>query len=164
MSDSVRWALPFLAAGQAQKEVTHNQAIAGVDRLLHLAVCSRSAPAPPATSLPGDTYIVGTNPAGVWPGSPAMLATFDGSGWITTEPQIGCLAWVIDEMQFIVFTSVGWSAGGWPAQGLRIGERTVLGAAPVAIAAPDGGTVVDTQCRLAFSGLIAALVAQGVIS
>ena len=163
MSESLRWSLPFLAAGQAQKEVTHNEAIAAVDRVLHLAVASRRAPEPPATALPGDTYIIGADPVGVWASRPAMVATFDGMGWVITVPRVGCLAWVMDEMQFVVFTASGWSAGGWPAQGLRIGERTVLGAAPVAVAMPEGGTTVDSECRLALSALIAALGAQGVI-
>lgn len=164
MSQSERWALPFLASGQAQKEVTHNEAIAAIDRVLHLAVTSRSLSGPPAPALVGDTYIVGADATGAWTGNSAMIATFDGVGWVITAPRIGCLTWIIDEVQFAVFTGAGWTVGGWPTQGLLIGARNVLGAAPAAIAAPAGGATVDSECRVALSALIVALSAQGVIS
>lgn len=163
MSESLRWALPFLATGQAQKEVTHNEAIAAIDRVLHLAVISRDALEPPPTASPGDTYIIGADPIGVWAGNPAKVASFDGLGWTITAARIGCVAWVIEEGQFAAFTGSGWSQGGWPTQGLQIDGRTVLGAPPVLVAAPDGGAVVDSECRLALSTLLGALSAQGVI-
>lgn len=40
--------LPFLAAAQAQKHVTHNEALALVDLVVQLAVVSDSVNAPPA--------------------------------------------------------------------------------------------------------------------
>jgi hypothetical protein len=163
MGESVHWALPLLAAGQAQKEITHNEAILAIDRLLHISVRSRSAAEPPAAAVAGDRHIVGPDPAGDWAGNAAMLADFDGGGWTMTAPQTGCLAWVADEAQFAVFTGSVWSTGGWPARGLLIGDRTVLGATPAMVAAPQGGTTVDSECRLALSVLLVALASQGVI-
>jgi hypothetical protein len=70
----------LLASGQAQKEITHNEAIAAIDRLLHLAVASRSISALPSDYAMGDIYIIGAAPSGAWEASAGQLACFEGSG------------------------------------------------------------------------------------
>lgn len=163
MDETTRWALPLLASGQAQKEVTHNEAVAAIDRLLHLAVVSRSVSTPPGTATPGDSYIIAAAPTGAWSGAAGQLASFDGAGWTVTSPKSGCLAWVADEQQFAVFSSAGWLVGGWPTQGLLIDGRTVLAAAPATVTAPAGGANVDSECRAALAELLVALRNQSVI-
>ena len=163
MDETNRWALPLLASGQAQKEITHNEAIAAIDRLLHLAVVSRSASTPPETAVSGDCYIVGATPTGVWSGAAGQLASFDGAGWTLSSPKSGCLAWVTDEQQFAVYSSAGWLVGGWPTQGLLIGGRTVLAAPPATVAMPVGGANIDSECRGALAELLVALRNQSVI-
>jgi Protein of unknown function (DUF2793) len=163
MDATTRWALPLLASGQAQKEITHNEAIVAVDRLLHLAVVSRSVSTPPADASAGDIYIVGAAPNGVWEGAAGQLASFEGAGWAIWPPRPGCLAWVADEQQFAVHTVGDWIVGGWPAQGLVIDGRLVLAAAPVSIANPVGGASIDAECRVALTELLVALRSQNVI-
>jgi hypothetical protein len=163
MDETIRWALPLLASGQAQKEITHNEAIGAIDRLLHLAVLSRSMSAPPLQPASGDAYIVGASPTGAWSGADGQLASFDGYGWILSAPKAGCIAWVADEQQFAVHAGGDWLIGGWPTRGLLIGGRTVLAAAPQHVAGPEGGTVVDTEVRAALSELLVALRHQSVI-
>ena len=163
MDETTRWALPLLASGQAQKEITHNEAITAIDRLLHLAVVSRSVSTPPATAMPGDAYIIAAAPSGAWSGAAGQLASFDGAGWTVAAAKTGCLAWVADEDQFAVFSASGWTTGGWPTQGLVIGGRTVLSAMPVHVALPAGGANVDQQCRAALTELLVALRDQSVI-
>ncbi len=163
MDETIRWALPLLASGQAQKEITHNEAIGAIDRLLHLAVLSRNVVTPPTQPVAGDAYIIGASPSGAWTGAGGQLASFDGFGWIISMPKPGCIAWVADEQQFAVHADGGWLIGGWPTQGLLIGGRTVLAAAPVNVASPEGGTTVDTECRAALAELLVALRHQSVI-
>lgn len=163
MDETTRWALPLLASGQAQKEITHNEAIAAIDRLLHLAVVSRSLSTPPADAAVGDAYIVGAAPTGAWEGAAGQLACYEGAGWTIWPPRPGCLAWVADEQQFSVFSIAGWIIGGWPTQGLLIGGRQVLAAAPVSIANPEGGASIDVECRVALTELLVALRSQNVI-
>ena len=59
--------LPYILPAQAQKHVTHNEAIRALDALLHLAVLSRSATAPPASPVAGVRYIVPSGATGVSP-------------------------------------------------------------------------------------------------
>lgn len=163
MSETIRHGLALLVAGQAQKEVTHNEALLAIDRQLHLAVETRSLGSPPTSPAVGSSYIVAAGADGAWTGRAGAVATSDGFGWTFTQPVRGCLAWVADEGVFTVHDA-DWSVGGWPVSALRIGGREVLGASPVEIFGPVGGSVVDTEIRVAFSMLIAALRKQGVIT
>ncbi|MFX4817188.1 DUF2793 domain-containing protein, partial [Acinetobacter baumannii] len=54
-----RLALPLLAAGQAQKEMFHNEALALIDLALAAAVESVGLNTPPATPEDGQCWIVG---------------------------------------------------------------------------------------------------------
>lgn len=162
MSETVRHGLPLLSAGQAQKEVTHNEALLTIDRQLHLAVESRGLESPPAAPIAGSAFIVAAGAGGAWAGQSGKIASFDGFGWHFAAPVKGCLAWVADEAAFSVYDG-DWSTGGWPADGLRISGRQLMAAPPVAVAAPVGGSVIDSQCRAALVQLLAALRNQGIV-
>ena len=56
MSDTLNLALPYLAASQAQKHVTHNEALTLLDGLVQLSVKSRVVAAPPGSPIDGDRY------------------------------------------------------------------------------------------------------------
>ena len=43
--------LPYIAADQAQKHVTHNEALRMLDALLHLSVISKTETSAPASPL-----------------------------------------------------------------------------------------------------------------
>ncbi|MFZ4687734.1 MAG: DUF2793 domain-containing protein [Polymorphobacter sp.] len=160
MDETLRHRLPLLAMGQAQKEVTHNEALITIDRQLHPAVLTRGLTVPPAIPAAGDSYIVAPGATGPWAGKADQLALFDGHGWTFDTPGRGCLAWIIDEASFAVF-DLGWSVGGWPVTALRIGGHQVLGSAPAAIAAASGGTVVDVEARSSIAAILALLRDQG---
>ena len=55
MSDetTARLGLPFLQAGQGQKELTHNEALAMLDIAVQPVVLEVGLATPPATPLPG---------------------------------------------------------------------------------------------------------------
>ena len=112
MTDTPRWTLPLLMAGQAQKEIAHNEALLAIDRVLHLAVKERTVVEPPREAGLGDTLIIGPGPAGAWAGCAGRLASFDGSGWIVTAPREGCLAWIKAEAALVVYHADGWHVVG----------------------------------------------------
>jgi len=162
MDRTGRYGFPLLSAGQAQKEVTHNEALLQIDRMLHVAVATRGSNEPPAAPSQTASYIVGSAPTGAWTERADCLASYDGTGWTFTNPVRGCLAWIIGEAVFSVYDT-GWSIGGWPTNGLKIGGRAVLAAPPVAIASPADGAVVDAQARTVIAAMIVALRNQGIV-
>jgi hypothetical protein len=161
---SARFALPFLQAGQAQKEITHNGAIDRIDALLQLAVASRALTEPPASPLPGTSWIIAADPGGAWNGRVGQIVTASDGGWIYVTPRDGCVAWIADEAVFGVYYDGMWHGDGWPVTGLKIAGQTVLTSTAGAIAAPVGGATVDSEARLAISTILAALRTLGLIA
>ena len=162
MPETPRLALPLIAAGQTQKDVTHNDAILALDRLVALAVASRSVAAPPATPAPGSCYIV--PPAGVaaWGHPAGTLLHWLGTAWLAQAPRDGQVALIGDEAAMLVHDG-SWQAH-WPVTGLRVAGRSVLGANPADVALPGGGSVVDIEARATLAALVAALRQQGIVN
>lgn len=161
MNETIRHRLPLLASGQAQKEVTHNEAVLAIDRQLHAAVSSITATAPPATLVAGEAYIVPRSATGTWAGNDDMVASYDGFGWVFTAPVTGCLVWIADQTCFAVFDGLAWRAD-WPVSGLAIGGRRVLAESPIFVTVPVDGIVIDIEARTAIAQLISALHDQGI--
>lgn len=158
---STRYALPLLDAGQAQKEVTHNEAIDRVDALLHLAVASMDLTDPPPTPSLGTAWIVASGATGTWAGHDGQIATFGAGGWRIVTPRNGCLAWVEDLGIFAIRQGGGWVANAWPAKALHINGRNILGALQAAIPLPLGGGTIDVEARAAIVQIIQSLQALG---
>ena len=68
MEQTANLNLPYIMPSQAQKHVTHNEAIRLLDGLVHLAVRDRDLSAPPDTPDDGACYIVGGAASGAWNG------------------------------------------------------------------------------------------------
>ena len=161
---SHRYALPFIAAGQAQKEVTHNEAVERIDALLHLSVLSMSLDVPPVGPVVGSAWIVGSAPTGEWAGHAADIASYGGGGWRFVQPVSGCLAWVADLGVFAVRTDAGWLSDAWPVRALRIGGSVMLAAAASAIPDTSGGATVDAEARAAILSILNVLRYMGLIA
>ena len=109
--------LPYLAAAQAQKRVTHNEAIRALDALVQIGVLDADVAAPPATPAEGDRYIVAADAEGGWAGREGQLAAFQDSVWMFYGPRPGWLAWVAAVQQAKVWHDGAWqpfSGGGLP--------------------------------------------------
>lgn len=122
MADSIHLKLPYILPGQAQKHITHNEAIAALDTLVQLAVLDRDLAAPPASPVAGGRYIVGAAATDEWAGRTGQIAIWDGVAWLFHAPQPGWLAFVLDENGLLA-----WSGSAWlPTLGLD-GEASMLG-------------------------------------
>lgn len=159
-----RYGIELLASGQAQKEVSHNEALLRIDALLHAAVESRSLAAPPAAPTPGQCWIVADGASGAWAGQSGRFAHFRDGGWRFVAPQEGCLVWVRGEGVFARLTPWGWNVGDWPANAVVVAGNKVVGGRQPAIAAPNGGATVDAEARAAISAVLAALRTHGLIA
>src|SRR6185437_8603331 len=98
-----RAALPLLAAAQAQKHVTHNDALLQLDALLFARFLSRNVSTPPATPADGDTYLVKATASGAWTGQNGQIAYASGGVWRFTASFTGLTAYVVDEAKLVVF-------------------------------------------------------------
>lgn len=112
--------LPYLAAAQSQKHVTHNEAIRALDALVQLSVRSRALASPAAAPQDGERWIVGTPASGTWSGHENAVAAFQDGAWIFLPPGLGWLAWVSDEGRLVAFDGAHWiDAGGGPVPSIN---------------------------------------------
>ena len=108
MSDSTpRLDLPLIAEAQAQKHVTHNEALLSLDALAQLSVLDRDLASPPTDPSDGDAYLVAPSATGDWAGHEGHIAVWNG-GWHYHEPREGWLAWVADEDVLLAFDGSQW--------------------------------------------------------
>ncbi len=94
--------LPLILAAQAQKHVTHNEALRLLDILVQLSVLDRDRAAPPATPAEGDRYIIAANPTGAWAGQAGRIAAYWGGVWVFVAPRDGWHVWVADENLLVI--------------------------------------------------------------
>ncbi len=100
--------LPYIMAAQAQKHVTHNEAVRMLDCLVHLMVLSRALAVPPTSPADGDRYIVAASPTGAWLGQTATIAAFQDGAWIFYVPKEGVAAWVANEDILVAYSGAAW--------------------------------------------------------
>jgi len=104
--------LPYIQPAQAQKHVTHNEALEVLDAVVHLSVVSRTTPQPPdPATASGARYIVPVDALGDWADQPAgTLAIAQTAGWMYLVPRTGWLAHVQDTDGLVVYGTAGWAA------------------------------------------------------
>lgn len=100
--------LPYIQSAQAQKHVTHNEAIETLDVLVQLAVSSRVQASPVANPQDGDRYIVAVGATGAWSGHDGDIAARTDGVWQYYTPNAGWQAWVGDESRQVVFDGTTW--------------------------------------------------------
>lgn len=136
-----RYGLPMLYSGQAQKEVTVNEAVAASDLLLHPAILGERAD-PPVAPSPGDAWLVGAGASGDWMGHDGDLAGWTDGGWRLIPPRAGMRVFDTFSGVFRTFGSA-WTT-------------------PTTPVLPQGGANIDTEARQAIGQIIASLVEAGI--
>lgn len=139
--NSPRHALPFLATGQAQKELTHNEALQRIDMLLH-PVVQGFAVEPPAMPAIGECWLVEADAEGEFAGHDQQLACWTGMGWRFAAGLQG--QWVWD--------------GATGAQRFFLGGEWTL---PMVPGLPSGGAVIDVEARDMLAALRTFLISAG---
>jgi hypothetical protein len=164
MSDmqTPRLALPLLQPGQAQKEMTVNEAVARLDIAVQGAVIAAAVDAPPANPDPGDCWIIGGAPGGDWVGHAHEIAGWTHSGWLFVQPREGTQLWIGATGSFALFTGGVWRLGEVHGKLFIEGDQ-VVGPRGSAIAEPAGGSTVDAEARAAIASVLDALRAHGLI-
>ena len=110
MNDTPNPQLPYLIAAQAQKHVTHNEALRALDAIVQLQVLDKDLASPPGSPAHGSRYIVAASPTGAWSGQAGKIAAYQDSAWVFYTPREGWLAWVADEDTIYSYDGSGWGA------------------------------------------------------
>ncbi|MEM9966721.1 MAG: DUF2793 domain-containing protein [Pseudomonadota bacterium] len=105
---SATLSLPYIQPAQAQKHVTHNEALRILDAVTQLSVISATETAPPNLPLEGDRYIVGASATGAWAGQDASLAIWIDSSWHFFSPNVGWRADVGGSGDLLRYDGTDW--------------------------------------------------------
>lgn len=102
--------LPLIMPSQAQKHVTHNEAITMLDVIVQASVVSKALASPPSTLTIGDRYLVASGASGLWEGQGNALAVWGGEsqGWTFHAPGIGWRVYVQETGSEVVWTGSAW--------------------------------------------------------
>jgi hypothetical protein len=135
-------ALPYIQPAQAQKHVTHNEALRILDGVTHLSVLDATLTAPPALPQEGDRYLVRGTGSGAWSGHDQAVAVWSDSAWHFFAPGVGWRADVAASGDVLRFDGLAWVPD--PANGLRKEDLQNLDGVGI-------GTTADAVNRLAVS-------------
>lgn len=141
-----RHRLPLLAVSQAQKEITHNEALAIIDALLHTAIEGVLATMPAVSDADvGKCWVVGPSPTGIWLGKDGFLAVYVGGSWRYIAPQDGMRIWNRASSRHLFRIEGQWLDGPF-------------------IPNPSAGMVVDVEARAALSAILQYFRLIGLLS
>ncbi|MDH7801742.1 MULTISPECIES: DUF2793 domain-containing protein [unclassified Rhizobium] len=135
---TARLRLPYILPSQAQKHVTHNEALQRLDAIVQLVIKDVVA-APPDNAPEGDCFLLSVDAAGDWAGKGGKLAFRQDGAWLSIVPQPGWTAWFAAEGKHRVLRDGAWRDMQLPATGTleRLGIGTEADATNrLALAAP----------------------------
>ncbi len=141
--ETARLELPLLAAGQAHKELFHNEALARIDFLIHPIVQAIETDPTTITPIPGQCWLVGPGATNDWLGHDDQIAGWTGNGWVFITPLAMMRAYIESIDNFAVYR------GYW-----QLADT---------IGSPAGGAVIDAEARTAIDSILVALEAQGIL-
>jgi hypothetical protein len=142
--------LPQILVGQAQKHVTHNEALRTLDGLVQISVKDRTRNAPPAGHADGACYIVGAAPTGTWSDWAGDVALRADGAWHRLPACEGFLAWVETEGVLLVREGAEWVP--------------LLGGAAVKLSRSPSGFWTGMETReVLVSGLSGSVVDTGLV-
>lgn len=101
-------ALTYISSSQAQKEVTHNDALNNLDFLTQLSATDHTISTPPSSPATGATYIIAASPTGAWTGFANCVAGYY-SGWTIKTPETGWIAWTQNDNRLLYYNGSSWA-------------------------------------------------------
>jgi hypothetical protein len=116
--------LPYIQPAQAQKHVTHNEALRVLDAVVQLVVIATDLDTAPAAPQTGDRYVVAAPGTGAWAGQAGNIALWQDDSWFFVTPRSGWRAEVLEPRGTVVFDAdSGWTA----ASAVAVSEVPQLG-------------------------------------
>jgi hypothetical protein len=115
MTDTPNLGLPFIDGGQAQKHVTHNEALRILDAAIQISVSDVTRTVPPLSPAEGARHVVAVGASGAWSGHGLAIATWQDGAWAFLAPKPGWCVWSIADDVMMVFDGTLWRAVGTPS-------------------------------------------------
>lgn len=103
-----RLTLPYIFQSQAQKEVTHNEALNRLDILVQSVAQDVDLNTPPSSPTLGDCYIIGSSPTGAWSGKAKQIAQAIQGGWFFVAPFRLLKFWVESKDLYYIYDGSIW--------------------------------------------------------
>jgi len=108
MAETSQFGLPLLAAAQAQKHITVNEALAVIDAVAQLRFLSASLASPPNGAVDGDAYVVAPGATGDWFGEDGNLAISTNGFWRFVTPKAGWQGFNVETGSNQLFDGTSW--------------------------------------------------------
>lgn len=142
MTETANLGLPLVAAAQAQKHVTVNEAFARIDALTGLTLATIGLTTPPPAPADGSVHVVGAGASGAWDGADGLLALWLNGGWDFITPRLGWQGWSVSGGHVVTFDGVAWVPGvaAFGAAGSALQHETI----EIDHAVGSGGTDIVT--------------------
>ncbi|HEV7880218.1 DUF2793 domain-containing protein [Bradyrhizobium sp.] len=108
MTDTPNLGLPFIEGSQAQKHVTHNEALRILDAAIQVAVLDLTRTSPPPSPAEGERHVVAAGATGAWAGHGNAIATWQDGAWAFLVPKSGWCIWSAADDVMFVFDGTHW--------------------------------------------------------
>jgi len=109
MADTNKLGMPLIAADQAQKHVTHNDALQRIDQLVQQTVINRTTTAPPGSPSEGHAYVIASPATGDWVGRENQIAAWITGAWFYFTPRAGWVIWDESANKHFAYVSGAWT-------------------------------------------------------
>src|SRR3954469_23302561 len=108
MTDTPNLGLPFIEGSQAQKHVTHNEALRILDAAIQVAVVDLTRTSPPSSPAEGERHVAAAGATGAWAGHGNAIATWQDGAWAFLVPKAGWCIWSVADDVMFVFDGTHW--------------------------------------------------------
>ncbi|GAB1716614.1 MAG: hypothetical protein NTAFB05_16560 [Nitrobacter sp.] len=112
MTDTPNLGLPYIDGSQAQKHVTHNEALRILDAVVQIGVLDRTRTTPPSSPADGERHVVAGGATGAWAGKDNTIATWQDDAWAFLAPKTGWCIWSAADSSLFVFGGAAWQGAG----------------------------------------------------
>ena len=141
--ETARFEIPLLAAGQAHKELFHNEALTRIDFLMHPIVQAIETDPTTIVPVPGQSWLVGPGATDQWLDHDDHVAGWSGNAWLFFAPIALMRVYIESTDDFAIYR------GSWQLA--------------AEVGGPVAGSVVDVEARNSIESIIVALEAQGIL-
>src|SRR5436305_6282375 len=108
MTDTSNLGLPFIEGSQAQKHVTHNEALRILDAAIQISVLDLTRTARPPSPADGERHVVASGATGAWAGQGNAMATWQDGAGAFLAPKVGWCIWSVADNIVFVFDGTHW--------------------------------------------------------